>query len=130
MTTMLENEQPDSLALIEKDLDPSRDYAPEEIEFITGFSIGLVKKMIANGTFYSHDHTGRVRVTGSSVLQYVRYHRDCLELYSRYSERRERQKASKSKARSGAMPAYKPGTLAFTGEQVTIGKRTFRRKSA
>ncbi len=130
----MNEEQPDRLDLVEKDINTSHTYAPEEIAFITGYSIGLVHKLIDSGTLYAHEHTGKVRISGSSVLQYVKYHRDALEMYSQYSQRRQRQRASKaSKVKGGVRPTRKTLGMLANGEPVVSKSgRTFRplRKSA
>jgi len=75
------------LDTLEQEIVAGHDYSLEYVSLLLGYPDKLVKRLIASGTLYAHKWTGRTKVTGDSLMQYVRYHRDSLEKYSRYSDR-------------------------------------------
>lgn len=81
------NTPDDPLDTIGHDVEPCRKYMPEELVPLLGYSRSCVYKLIANGSIHATDMSGRILVTGSSILHYICYHRDELELFSSYGGR-------------------------------------------
>jgi hypothetical protein len=77
----------DLLDDIGHDVEPCRKYMPEELIPLLGYSRSCIYKLIANGSIYATEMSGRILVTGSSILHYIRYHRDELEVFSSYGGR-------------------------------------------